>query len=173
MQRYSSMIAAVQARTFQNHSIQTWDGTKNALWRHRFSPNLTWRDMQHLVLRTANTDPFLDAQWVTNGVGRKGSAGLPLLYEYTCTCTFFSSMHWSLIICRLIELHVHRMSIPDIDYRWTVHVTMLCVQWVTATATGWWTRGAWCRRPAGGRPYPSSASACRQTRKWNSKLEFY
>ena len=36
------------------------------------SPSLTWRDMQYLVVRTANTRPFLDAQWVTNGVGRKG-----------------------------------------------------------------------------------------------------
>lgn len=36
-----------------------------------FSPNLTWRDMQHLVLRTANPTPLLqNSGWSKNGVGR-------------------------------------------------------------------------------------------------------
>lgn len=41
----------------------------------RFSRNLTWRDMQHIVLRTSNPEPLLaNTGWVTNGVGRKGKA---------------------------------------------------------------------------------------------------
>ncbi|GMR53989.1 hypothetical protein PMAYCL1PPCAC_24184 [Pristionchus mayeri] len=36
------------------------------------NPSLTWRDMQHLVLRTANPTPLLDNPgWSVNGVGRK------------------------------------------------------------------------------------------------------
>lgn len=39
-----------------------------------FSPSLTWRDMQHLVLRTANPTPLLNnAGWSFNGVGRRVS----------------------------------------------------------------------------------------------------
>uniref|UniRef100_A0A915B182 P/Homo B domain-containing protein n=1 Tax=Parascaris univalens TaxID=6257 RepID=A0A915B182_PARUN len=35
------------------------------------NPNLTWRDMQHVVLRTANPTPLLNnAGWSINGVGR-------------------------------------------------------------------------------------------------------
>ncbi|KHN71937.1 Endoprotease bli-4 [Toxocara canis] len=35
------------------------------------NPNLTWRDMQHVVLRTANPMPLLNnAGWSINGVGR-------------------------------------------------------------------------------------------------------
>ncbi|KAI6241195.1 Convertase P-domain protein [Aphelenchoides fujianensis] len=38
------------------------------------NPALTWRDMQHLVLRTANPTPLLaNAGWTTNGVGRRVS----------------------------------------------------------------------------------------------------
>uniref|UniRef100_A0A914VV88 P/Homo B domain-containing protein n=1 Tax=Plectus sambesii TaxID=2011161 RepID=A0A914VV88_9BILA len=36
------------------------------------NPSLTWRDMQHIVLRTANPTPLLNNPgWSTNGVGRK------------------------------------------------------------------------------------------------------
>uniref|UniRef100_A0A0K0E7I3 P/Homo B domain-containing protein n=1 Tax=Strongyloides stercoralis TaxID=6248 RepID=A0A0K0E7I3_STRER len=36
------------------------------------NPSLTWRDIQHIVLRTANPIPLLDNPgWSTNGVGRK------------------------------------------------------------------------------------------------------
>jgi len=36
------------------------------------SPELTWRDMQHIVILAARTEPLKDAHWVTNGVKRKG-----------------------------------------------------------------------------------------------------
>lgn len=37
-----------------------------------FSPMLTWRDMQHIVLRTANPTPLLNNPgWSVNGVGRR------------------------------------------------------------------------------------------------------
>uniref|UniRef100_A0AC35U9N5 P/Homo B domain-containing protein n=1 Tax=Rhabditophanes sp. KR3021 TaxID=114890 RepID=A0AC35U9N5_9BILA len=36
------------------------------------NPSLTWRDMQHIVLRTANPTPLLNNPgWSTNGAGRK------------------------------------------------------------------------------------------------------
>ena len=39
------------------------------------SPHLTWRDVQHIVLRTANPQPLLaNPGWSTNGVGRRVSS---------------------------------------------------------------------------------------------------
>jgi len=36
--------------------------------------NLTWRDMQHLVVMTSKTNPLQnETGWTTNGVNRKGS----------------------------------------------------------------------------------------------------
>ncbi|KZS13967.1 furin-like protease 2 [Daphnia magna] len=35
--------------------------------------NLTWRDMQHLVVFTSRPDPLHDNGWVTNGIGKKVS----------------------------------------------------------------------------------------------------
>lgn len=35
--------------------------------------NLTWRDMQYLVVMTSNTKPLQnETGWMTNGVNRKG-----------------------------------------------------------------------------------------------------
>lgn len=36
------------------------------------SKNLTWRDMQHLVVQTSKPAHLNANDWVTNGVGRKG-----------------------------------------------------------------------------------------------------
>lgn len=35
------------------------------------NPNLSWRDMQHLIVLASNPDPLLD-DWTMNGVNRKG-----------------------------------------------------------------------------------------------------
>ena len=35
--------------------------------------NLTWRDMQHLVVRTAKPDKLKAHDWQVNGAGRKGN----------------------------------------------------------------------------------------------------
>jgi len=49
------------------------------------SKNLTWRDMQHLVVQTSKPAHLNANDWVTNGVGRKGTGvlgmgqGLPVL----------------------------------------------------------------------------------------------
>lgn len=49
------------------------------------SKNLTWRDMQHLVVQTSKPAHLNANDWVTNGVGRKGTGvpgmdqGLPFL----------------------------------------------------------------------------------------------
>lgn len=37
------------------------------------SKNLTWRDMQHLVVRTSKPAHLNTNDWATNGVGRKGN----------------------------------------------------------------------------------------------------
>ena len=37
-----------------------------------FSPNLTWRDLQHIVVKAARPANLRTNDWVTNGVGRKG-----------------------------------------------------------------------------------------------------
>ena len=55
------------------------------------NPNLTWRDMQHLVVFTSRPDPLHDSGWVTNGIGKKGIARLSLSQEcgspfYFCFC---------------------------------------------------------------------------------------
>lgn len=36
------------------------------------SMNLTWRDMQHLVVRTSRPAHLITNDWRTNGVGRLG-----------------------------------------------------------------------------------------------------
>jgi len=40
-----------------------------------YSPSLTWRDMQHIVVITSRTEPLRDAYWIPNAVGRKGIIG--------------------------------------------------------------------------------------------------
>ncbi|XP_074651070.1 proprotein convertase subtilisin/kexin type 6-like [Tubulanus polymorphus] len=37
------------------------------------NPSLTWRDLQHIVVLTANPAPMIDGEWIINGVGRKVS----------------------------------------------------------------------------------------------------
>ena len=38
-----------------------------------YSSNLTWRDVQHLVVFTANPEPLLlSGEFITNCAGRKG-----------------------------------------------------------------------------------------------------
>jgi len=38
-----------------------------------FSPMLTWRDLQHIVVMTARPDYLDDPTWISNGVQRKGT----------------------------------------------------------------------------------------------------
>ena len=42
-----------------------------------FSPDLTWRDLQHIIVRTAKPAALKARDWKVNGVGRKGSSHLP------------------------------------------------------------------------------------------------
>jgi len=37
-----------------------------------FSPDLSWRDVQHIIVRTARPDPVKISNWVTNKAGLKG-----------------------------------------------------------------------------------------------------
>ena len=45
------------------------------------NPNLTWRDMQHLVVFTSRPDPLHDTNWITNGIGKKGIKTLNFFNE--------------------------------------------------------------------------------------------
>jgi hypothetical protein len=52
-----------------------FDQSEHALYTGYFiiysSRKLTWRDMQHIVVRTSKPDKLKSNDWVTNGVGRK------------------------------------------------------------------------------------------------------
>lgn len=49
--------------------------------------DLTWRDMQHIVVRTAKPANLKALDWVTNGVGRNGELYLYNI-EFVFTCSF-------------------------------------------------------------------------------------
>ena len=43
---------------------------------------LTWRDMQHIVIQTANSEPLLHEDgWAFNGIGRKFSHKVSVFLE--------------------------------------------------------------------------------------------
>lgn len=44
--------------------------------------NLTWRDMQHIVVRTARPLHLIANDWATNGVGRNGTYILKVVLEF-------------------------------------------------------------------------------------------
>lgn len=48
-----------------------------------FSPNLTWRDMQHIVVQTAKKANLRADDWVTNGAGKQGPS--------TCNYNYYLS----------------------------------------------------------------------------------
>lgn len=50
-----------------------------------FSPLLTWRDMQHIVVLTARVANLVADDWVTNGVGKKGTQSC-ITSSVTCFC---------------------------------------------------------------------------------------
>ena len=52
--------------------------------------DLTWRDMQHIVVRTAKPANLKAMDWVTNGVGRNGELGEIsfYIYYYYYTCIY-------------------------------------------------------------------------------------
>ena len=51
------------------------------------SKNLTWRDVQHLIVETSSLEGLTDSHIVNNGVGRKGKR---LNYTYTMCQTYLS-----------------------------------------------------------------------------------
>lgn len=56
-------------------SSVTWQKVNTVKWLSCFwcfSMNLTWRDMQHLVVRTSLPGHLIAGDWKTNGVGRIG-----------------------------------------------------------------------------------------------------
>lgn len=53
------------------------------------SPLLTWRDVQHIIVRTSKAHQLLDPEWHYNGAGYKGN--IFLLNFRLQTCFVFSS----------------------------------------------------------------------------------
>ena len=45
---------------------------------HHYSMNLTWRDVQHIIVRTSRWRPLVDGNWVKNGAGMRGNDILPI-----------------------------------------------------------------------------------------------
>lgn len=56
--------------------LRRWHWCLSLVFPH--SENLTWRDMQHLVVQTSKPAHLNANDWVTNGVGRKGTGMLGL-----------------------------------------------------------------------------------------------
>lgn len=47
------------------------------------NPDLSWRDMQHIVVMTSNPAPLLkESGWITNGVNRKGKEIYSFIFYY-------------------------------------------------------------------------------------------
>lgn len=63
---------------------------------------LTWRDMQHIVVRTAKPANLNATDWVTNGVGRNGQSS-PLIIQIQCNLPTFSLDKLSIIQIRIKE----------------------------------------------------------------------
>lgn len=60
--------APCQAAVFHSHMPESLTPRRSLLC----SKNLTWRDMQHLVVQTSKPAHLNADDWATNGVGRKG-----------------------------------------------------------------------------------------------------
>lgn len=70
------------------------------------SKNLTWRDMQHLVVRTSNPAHLSTNDWKINGVGRRGkspSRCFSLLppFSFPCSVSFHFPAAWT--FCDVID----------------------------------------------------------------------
>ena len=49
-----------------------------------YSPRLTWRDLQHIVVRTARKANLVADDWIKNSVGRQGLSFSSYLRENIC-----------------------------------------------------------------------------------------
>ena len=61
-----------------------------------FSPRLTWRDMQHLVVLTSRPEPLNQQGWETNGVGRKVSHSFGYGLMHTAALVNLAR-HWTTV----------------------------------------------------------------------------
>jgi len=66
---------------------------------HVCSPQLTWRDMQHIVVMTARMVNLRADDWVVNGIGRKGA-------HLTDMADFLTHNNLS-VICNALEPSSH------------------------------------------------------------------
>lgn len=59
--------------------------------------NLTWRDMQHLVVRTSQPGRLSAGDWKTNGVGRRGKNSIQLLDKSRAGGNMWSCVYASIM----------------------------------------------------------------------------
>lgn len=62
-------------------------------FRYPRSVNLTWRDMQNLVVRTSQPGHLSAIDWKTNGVGRRGRGWLSQIKSRWCYVAVYLYFH--------------------------------------------------------------------------------
>lgn len=85
------------------------------------SKNLTWRDMQHLVVRTSNPAHLSTNDWKINGVGRRGKSpsrcfsSLPP-FPFPSSVSFHFPAAWTFcdVIDNIIIGCTNRQTAPDL-----------------------------------------------------------
>lgn len=84
------------------------------------SMNLTWRDMQHLVVRTSRPAHLITNDWRTNGVGRLGK------WQFT----------WP------INLFIYSLDMSDL-VTFSISLSLSMWQWAILMATVCWMQVPW------------------------------
>ena len=98
---------------------------------HCFSRNLTWRDMQYIVLMSARTEPLRDAQWVINGAGRLGKAQINQFSLAPVNKLVSQTwLLWALRSFRSFTLHFYIRLIDRLISQW--------VNWSVSGSASWW-----------------------------------
>uniref|UniRef100_A0AAQ4Q4M4 Furin (paired basic amino acid cleaving enzyme) a n=1 Tax=Gasterosteus aculeatus aculeatus TaxID=481459 RepID=A0AAQ4Q4M4_GASAC len=84
--------------------------------------NLTWRDMQHLVVRTSHPTHLLTNDWRTNGVGRKGTATPSKFLLALCSLQINIGSHLSINVSvdACIGTDSHVTSLEHVQARLTL-----------------------------------------------------
>ncbi|PRD33332.1 UNVERIFIED_CONTAM: Fur1 [Trichonephila clavipes] len=79
------------------------------------NPNLTWRDMQHIVVRTAKPENLFARDWATNGVGRNVSHsfgyGMMDAYAMVKLARIWTSVPQQKI-CEIKGLNINQLILP-------------------------------------------------------------
>lgn len=82
-----------------------------------YSPDLTWRDVQHIVVETSKI-PSVDPKWIINGAGKHVSHtyGFGVL---DCGAMVNAALNWQ----RVPELSIQKSQVYDVN-RWVLFITV-------------------------------------------------